>query len=154
MESIFSFNADKQDCLYVLAWSDDSDVQGILGTFDGGLKVQMGDTAWRVLPTGNNKGNSQFPTQVEINSALSGAVASDWKQPFVGPTNANTSQLFSTASTPINNIDLDANWTWYNSIRDTSTSSGSYNAMPPFKGFNHDEFLIFKNSCFAINYLL
>ena len=139
-----NFTALKPEYLYVIAWSDDRGVQGLLGTFDGGVKSQMGDPAWKVLPTGLNKGNSQFPTQTEINNALNSATTTDWKQPFVGPTNLNTNQLFVAGSKPVKGIDLNANWVWHNSGKDKSTTPGGYKALPPFKGFNHDEVLIFR----------
>ena len=130
----FSFTAYENDFLYVLAWSDDATKQGLIGMFNGGVRKQMGDLEWEVLPTNQDKDNNQFPTLTEINSHLTVALPSDWKQPFVGPTNANTSTIYSGWS-PIANIDLDANWVWYD-------SNNSGNPFSP--GRNHQEFLIFR----------
>ncbi len=129
----FTFQAEADDYLYVIAWSDDATLQGLIGAFDGGVSIQMGDPAWKVLPTNSNKGNNQFPTLTEINGFVTTAAASDWKDPYIGPTNANTSNIYGGVSS-IAGIPLDANWVWHN----------SNNSPNPFRGYNHEEFLIFR----------
>lgn len=130
----FSFTAYENDFLYVLAWSDNLNRQGLIGMFNGGVRKQMGDIEWEVLPTNQDKGNLHFPTLPEINSHLATALPNDWKQPFVGPTNANTSSLYPELGS-IANIDQDVNWVWYD-------SNNSGNPFSP--GYNHQEFLIFR----------
>ncbi|MEE9409123.1 MAG: hypothetical protein V3V28_13730 [Polaribacter sp.] len=129
-----NFNALKPEYLYVIAWSDDSTKQGLIGSFSGGITINTGNPLWEVLPTKSNKDNNQFPTKNEINSFVTPSVPLDWKKPFVGPTNANTSSIYSSVN-PINGIDINANWVWHN----------SNNSSNPFVGgHNHDEFLVFR----------
>ncbi len=127
--------------LYVCAWSDDSDLQGFIGSFTGDLTIHSGDPRWRVLPTKSNKGNTQFPTLTEINAALASAQASDWKVPFVGAANGGPpwNQL-------VEGIPPEARWMWHDSGKDPRNK---YPQSPyvPFGGFNHDEFLIFRIPC-------
>lgn len=130
----FNFNASKSDYLYVIAWSDDSVKQGLLGSFDGGVSIHMGNPSWQVLPTNSNKGNNQFPTLSEINGFVSAAAPNDWKKPYIGPTNANTASIYP-GVTNVKGIPLNANWVWHN----------SNNATNPFTtGYNHEEFLVFR----------
>ncbi len=130
----FNFNASKSDYLYVIAWSDDSVKQGLVGSFNGGVSIHTGNPLWEVLPTDSDKDNNQFPSLAEINGFVGPSSTNDWKKPFVGPTNANTSSIYSNVNN-VKGIPLDANWVWYN----------SNNSPDPFKiGFNHDEFLVFR----------
>jgi hypothetical protein len=127
--------------LYICAWSDDSVHQGLIGSFTGAVTIHSGDSRWRVLPTKNNKGDSQFPTISEINSAIASAQTGDWKVPFVGAKNGG--QPWAVA---IQGVSSDAQWMWYDSGKDTQPK---YPTSPyvPFAGFNHDEFLIFRIPC-------
>jgi len=134
------FEAVPECFLYLVAWSDDRVKQGLIGTFTGAFSVHTGDPRWRVLATGQNLGNRQFPAEADINRHLSSASPSDWRRPFVGPTNENTSSIYN-ANVKVNNIPDDANWVWHNSGKNTRHPNN------PFQGFNHDEFLIFRIPC-------
>lgn len=137
-----TFDADPtSDWFYLIAWSDDTSYQGLIGSFTGGRVVNTGNPKWEVLPTKKNAGvgKETHPSANEINNFIASAQPSDWKKPHVGPTNANTNQIYG-GSTKVNNVPLDANWIWYNSGKDTSKTA-------PFNGFNHDEFLIFRIPC-------
>jgi hypothetical protein len=127
--------------LYICAWSDDRTYQGLIGSFTGAVTIHTGDPRWRVLPTGNNKGNNQFPDINEINGKLAAAQASDWKAPFVGAKNGGPPW-----DVTIQAVSSDAQWMWYDSGKDTQAK---YPNPPyvPFNGFNHDEFLIFRIPC-------
>jgi hypothetical protein len=127
--------------LYICAHSDDAVYQGLIGSFTGAVAIHTGDPRWRVLATGRNKGNQEFPTQSEINAALATAALTDWKTPFVGAANGGppwNSKVLSVAD--------EARWIWHDSGKDARPK---YPAVPyvPFAGFNHDEFLIFRIPC-------
>ncbi len=124
--------------LYIIAWSDDSAYQGLIGTFSGAVSIHTGDPRWRVLPTNKNKGNNEFPSQSEINASIAAAAAPDWKMPFVGAPNGGAPW-----NTSVGEISTDAKWVWHDSGRDNRTK---YPNSPyvPFAGYNHDEFLIFR----------
>lgn len=127
--------------LYIVAWSDDAVYQGLIGSFTGAITIHTGDSRWRVLPTGINKDNNQFPTSVEINSAIAAAQPSDWKVPFNGAPNGGPPWPWS-----IQGVSTQAQWMWYDSGKDPNAK---YPVSPyvPFNAFNHDEFLIFRISC-------
>jgi hypothetical protein len=133
-----TFTANSGDYFYLIAWSDDSAVQGLIGEFSGTNTIFTGNAAWEVYATGKNYGNGQAPTASEINNHITSAnSANAWKATAVGPTNANSSQIYAGASNlKVANISDDANWIWYDSGRNGGHS--------PFLGFNHDEFLIFR----------
>lgn len=127
--------------LYICAWSDDATYQGFIGSFTGAVTIHSGDPRWRVLPTGKNKGDLQFPDISEINLAIASAQPSDWKVPFVGAQNGGPPWNFT-----VQGIPSGARWMWYDSGKDTQPK---YPQAPyvPFDGFNHDEFLIFRIPC-------
>jgi len=127
--------------LYICAWSDDAVYQGFIGSFTGALTIHSGDPRWRVLATGVNKNNHEFPTESEINQALSAARKSDWKAPFVGAPNGGPPW-----NLPVEGIGTAAHWMWHDSEKDERAKHPE-NPYVPFAGFNHDEFLIFRIPC-------
>lgn len=134
-----TFQASTGDYFYIIAWSDDAGKQGLIGEFTGTRTIFTGNAAWEVYATGKNYGNNEGPDANEINSYVSIANSNNaWKTPVVGPTNANTRTIYTTipVGTKIANIQDDANWIWWDSGRNRSSSV--------FEGFNHDEFLIFR----------
>jgi len=139
-EDLNPFTANTGDWLYIIAWSDDSAYQGLIGEFTGTQKIFTGDSAWQVYPTDKNYGNSQAPDQNEINSFIALANNTNgWVLPTSGPTNANSDAIFQSGNPnlKVDNVDNNANWVWYDSGNDGSSGS-------PFSGFNHNEFLIFR----------
>lgn len=133
-----TFTAGTGDYFYIIAWSDDSSYQGLIGEFTGTSTILTGDPAWEVYPTGKNYGNGSAPTATEITSHISAANAANaWKATAVGPINANSSQIYGGASNlKVGNVRDDARWIWYD--------SGKNPGKTAFDGFNHEEFLIFR----------
>lgn len=133
-----TFTANSGDYFYLIAWSDDSSVQGLIGEFTGTSTILTGDAAWEVYATGKNYGNNQAPTASEITGHIVAAnSASAWKATAVGPTNANSSLIYGGPATlKVGNVRDNAQWIWYNSGKNGNNSA--------FVGFNHDEFLIFR----------
>lgn len=127
--------------LYIACWSDDEGFQGLIGSFTGIATIHTGDSRWRVLATGINKGNSQFPTSAEINTAISAAQPTDWKVPAVGAPNGGAPWGRAVAG-----ISDQARWIWHDSGRDTRARFPNAPYVP-FAGFNHQEFLIFRIPC-------
>ncbi|MEM8922448.1 MAG: hypothetical protein AAGD35_03030 [Actinomycetota bacterium] len=119
--------------LYLLGWSDDNIYQGLIGTFEAGHRVHTGDSRWEVLPTGNNKGDNEFPTKQEIDSELASA-GNSWTKPWVGPANDNAKPWGWT----ISGIPTEARWMWHDSGNQPSGRS------PLDFGFDHGEYLIFR----------
>jgi len=133
-----TFSVTKGDYLYIIAWSDDSQCQGLLGEFTGTQTIKTGDKGWQVYPTNKNYGNNQAPSISEINSFISTANNSNgWKNPFVGPTNANSKKACRQYS-KVKGISNSAKWIWHNTLstNDPLTVLG--------RGRNHHEFLIFR----------
>jgi len=124
--------------LYIVAWSDDYIYQGLIGAFKGDITILSGDSRWKVLPTGRNKNNKQFPTMKEINNAMEDG-ADNWRDPTFGATNGGPPWNF-----PIAGIPGDARWMWYDSNKDRKEKYPNPPYVPFGSGFNHDEFLIFR----------
>ena len=136
-EDVLPFAANTGDWFYMIAWSDDSVKQGLIGEFTGTQTIFSGNSAWEVFPTKKNYGNNQAPDATEINSFITTANnTSGWVAPTVGPTNLNSNAIYG-SNVKVNNVDDNANWMWHDTGRDPS-------AGKPFEGFNHDEFLIFR----------
>jgi hypothetical protein len=134
------FEASENDYLYLIAWSDDQTYQGLIGSFSGSSTINTGNQNWQVLPTNSNKATNVFPSSDEINKFLKNAADSDWKLPFVGSKNVEGGLPYKQV---VKNIPEDANWIWFDSEKDKGKK---YPSSPyvPFRGFNHDEFLIFR----------
>jgi hypothetical protein len=148
------------DYLYVSTASDHNVAQGFIGDFTNvttSASIATGDVVWEVFPAGayaatnpygpGNWPASLMPTQTEVDTAIAYATANNlWVAPTTAPgydndpsTPISPYSYVWTASLP--NIPAAANWIWYDSGLDTSTST----FMPvPFAGFNHDEFLVFR----------
>ncbi len=148
------------DYLYVATASDHATAQGFLGTFTNtttATTISTGDAAWEVFPAGAYAATNPYgagawpaslmPTQAEVDTAIAYAEANNlWVTPTSAPGYDND---LSTPITPYTwewgwtfpNIQPSASWIWYDSGNDTS--GGSF-APAPFKGFNHDEFLVFR----------
>lgn len=131
--------------LYLIAWSDDAVCQGLIGEFTGDRILKTGDSGWQVYATGKNYGDNQSPTMSEINSHIQLANTSNaWTTPFVGPTNANGTQVCS-GWRKVNGISDDAKWIWYNSTNQNSATTVFSS------GINHKEYLIFRFPVRVIN---
>ena len=148
------------DYLYVATASDHSSLQGFIGTFTNlttNTTISTGSPVWEVFPAGayqqtnpywpNPWPASLMPTQTEVDTAIAYAEANNL---WVAPTGA--AGYDNDPSTPIApyliewgatypNIAQSASWVWYDSGKDPSTSLG---APAPLRGFNHDEFLVFR----------
>lgn len=124
--------------LYIVAWSDDYIYQGLIGAFKGDITILSGDSRWKVLPTGRNKHNKQFPTMKEINNAMEDG-SDNWRDPTFGATNGGPPWNF-----PIIGVPQSARWMWYDSNKDRKAKFPSPPYVPFGSGFNHDEFLIFR----------
>lgn len=124
--------------LYIVAWSDDYIYQGLIGAFKGDITILSGDSRWKVLPTGRNKHNKQFPSMKEINNAMEDG-SDNWRDPTFGATNGGPPWNF-----PITGIPQAARWMWYDSNKDRKGKFPSPPYVPFGSGFNHDEFLIFR----------
>jgi hypothetical protein len=146
----YNFNLPSDNFIYVVTYSDLQSVQGFLAQFTNQTNNSVfysDDSQWQVTATGIGP-NSQPPTLEnltdEIQKANAGQNASlGWVAPTLGPNNG--------AFAPwklIQGIDTAARWTWYNSQLDTS--SGNAYQQPPFSGFNHDEYLIFRIAVSAV----
>lgn len=148
------------DYLYVATASDYSVAQGFIGTFNNttlNTALSTGTTGWQVFPAGaylqqifGTPGAwpvSTMPTQSQVDAAIAYATTNNL---WVAPTTA--SGYDNDPSTPITpysfiwptslpNVQTSADWIWHDSGKDTLPSS----FMPvPFRGFNHDEFLVFR----------
>ncbi len=144
-EDLPPFDAVPECYLYVVAWSDDKDYQGWIGSFTGAITIHSEDPRWSVLPTGIDKDNNQFPTMTEINNAMASASPGDWKHTTVGAANGGPPWNFG-----ITGIPSDAHWIWYDSGNDNRAIYPQSPYVPftvPHQGFNHDEFLIFRIPC-------
>jgi hypothetical protein len=131
--------------LYLIAWSDDADCQGLIGEFTGDRVLKTGDSGWQVYATGKDYDNNQSPTMQEINSHIQLANSSNaWTTPFVGPTNANGTQVCS-GWRKVNGISDDAKWIWYNSTNQNSATTVFGSSI------NHKEYLIFRFPVRVIN---
>jgi hypothetical protein len=134
-----TFEATPGDWFYMIAWSDNSAWQGLIGEFRGTQTIFTGHPDWEVYATGKDYGNDEAPSAAIINEFVTLANAGNaWKKPYVGPTNANTQQIYTTVPNgfKIAGIQDEANWVWYD--------SGKGSEKSPFIGYNHDEFLIFR----------
>lgn len=135
-----SFVANTGDWFYLIAWSDDSAVQGLIGEFSGtNNTIFTGNAAWEVYATGKNYGNNQAPTMVEINGHITTANNGNlWVPTAIGPINSQSNQIYNSSNPnlKVGNVSDDANWIWHDSGRNPGQTA--------FAGFNHDEFLIFR----------
>lgn len=147
------------DYLYVSTASDQSVLQGFIGTFTNtttSLTISTGNAVWEVFPAGayaatnpyspNPWPAGQMPTQAQVDTAIAFATANNlWVAPTATPGYDND------PSTPIApytfqwgstypNIQQSASWIWYESGKDI----GIYSSPSPLHGFNHDEFLVFR----------
>ncbi|MEM6684919.1 MAG: hypothetical protein AAF617_03900 [Bacteroidota bacterium] len=125
--------------LYFVCWSDDMGLNGLLAELTGNQRVVSGGSKkWEVFPTGIDfdRANSR-PSLTVVNEQVNKAHCDKWKAVSVGEENrGNTFRSYP-------NIGSDARFVWYDSGRHQHSQS-------PFRGFNHDEFLIFR---FPINAL-
>ncbi len=148
------------DYLYVATSSDYSGAQGFIGTFHNttlSATLSTGTKGWQVFPAGKYLQQifgmsgawpvSQMPTQSEVDAAIAYATTNNlWVAPTTAPGYDNDpstpiSPYTFIWPTPLPNIQTSAQWIWYDSGNDTSLSP----AVPaPLRGFNHDEFLVFR----------
>ncbi len=148
------------DYLYVATASDHSVAQGFIGTFTNtttSATISTGNVVWEVFPAGAYAATNPFwpspwtpslmPTQTQVDTAIAYATANNL---WIAPDTA--SGYDNDPSTPISpysfvwptslpNVQTSANWIWHDSGKDL----GPFSFMPPpFAGFNHDEFLVFR----------
>lgn len=71
----WSFNAKKEDHIYVAAWSDNAVAQGLLGQFVTDLpSTILTNTNWQVYLTNDDKGNGSVkPSTSEMSNKIAGA---------------------------------------------------------------------------------
>ncbi len=133
--------------LYFVAWSNDGGQNAFIAEINGGNKVLTGDNSkWEVFPTGIDKDpGSPSPTIEEINEQLEKAKCGCWKKVFVGPKRNDTvaENIFNNRVQITNGMDGNARYIWYDSETDSNTKY-PYPSYVPFRGHNHDEFLIFR----------
>ena len=150
--------ASAEDYLYIVAWSDDSVTQGVIGQFvaDGvGTNYFTGAGGWEVCATGMNFDTDTAPSRALIESQLTvcnggGGVSAGWvnqvgragRALVVGeandPTPGGSFPPICTAGRG-DSIGSEARWIWY----DGDTSSGG----DPFRSSDSSgggEFLIFR----------
>ena len=160
VETFSITGVDPSAFLYVVTASDFSVAQGFLGSFLNLTTSETFETSaasgsqWEVFPAGKflqqlNAIDSSFPvgswpasvqpTVAQIQTAVSYATNNSlWVPPASAPNYANSDNP-SPWST-ISGISGSAEWIWHDSGLDTSTGG-----LPvPFRGFNHEEFLIFR----------
>lgn len=140
----YNFNLPDDNFIYVVSYTDDAVAQGFLAQFtnhSNGNVFYSSDPQWEVTATGINKNTAdpqptlaELSTQIQLANAGTNP-ANGWVAPTVGPVNG------ATPWGPVAGISSAAHWTWYDSHKDTRTST-SYPV--PFAGFNHDEYLIFR----------
>lgn len=126
------------DWFYIIAWSDDSGCQGMIGEIEyNGTKISTGSSGWEVFPTGKNINSlSQAPTKAQINQQIALANRNrGWLSLSTGPQNKNTNKVCGAYPRPVNGISDEAKWVWYN-----SKETGS----PFYPGADHGEYLIFR----------
>jgi hypothetical protein len=144
----FSFEYTPQCQIYIAAWSDDRVLQGLIGTFSGGVTLKTGDPQIEVLATGIDFDNNQFPTAAQINAALlsTGTITpalptgGTFVSTAVGSRNLDSSP-WGWSVDPVLEMHSEALWIWHES----GDCPGPESPFTP--GCNHDEFLIFRIPC-------
>jgi len=154
-------NRPPTDYLYVVTSSDHSVAQGFIGVFTNtttNTTVLTGSPVWEVFPAGQYLqqifGTSGpwppmvMPTQAEVDAAIAYATTNNlWVTPSSvpgydnDPSTPTTPYFYPWGSLVLPNIPNSAQWIWYDSGRDTTVPGG---IAVPLKGFNHDEFLVFR----------
>lgn len=144
--------------VYIVTSSDQAVAQGLIADFRNLTTNQValsGDNNWAVFPAGAYAATNPFwpapwppgllATQAQVDVAINYATNNGlWVTPTGAPGYDNDP---STPTAPFAypwvyypNIDPSAQWVWYDSGNDT----GSGFMPAPLRGFNHDEFLIFR----------
>lgn len=140
----FRFDGTCCDYLYFVCWSNDEGQNAFLAELQGDNFVFSGSLDWEVFATGKNKfwnnGQGDSVSIAEINHELERACTKGWKTPYNdGPLNTDDNNVLPYQSDIKNN----AKFIWHNSGKDISIPRPS-DPPVPFRGFNHDEFLIFR----------
>lgn len=142
----------QDEYLYVACWTDQSGLQGFLGTFTNlktGWTFDTQDPNWQVTAAGITRAwNAPNPTSAEMNSYLAAAniganASGGWVAPTAGPANPGL-WLGGSYWPTIPGIPSGTRWIWYDSRRDLRVPVGPSFRRAPFLGFNHDELLIFR----------
>lgn len=145
--------------LYVATASDHSTAQGFLGSFTNITTATTYDTSddttspWEVFPAGQyltqlNLIDSSFPTgswpasvqptTSQVQTAVSYATTNNlWVDPVSVSGYDNSSSPFPWGNR--SGIPASAEWIWH----DTGNDAGGF-IPAPFRGFDHDEFLVFR----------
>lgn len=142
---------DPADYLYVACASDYSVQQGFLGEFVNTTTSQTiltGSPLWQVFPAGEYLSAidptwpdpwpaNQLPSQSQVDAAISYATANNlWQSTSSAGSYNDSSGLW--GALPL--ISPSAEWIWH----DSGNDPGGGSTPPPFNGFNHDEFLVFR----------
>lgn len=137
-----TFQVSDGDYLYLIAWSDDTTMQGLIGSFTvNGETIHTGDEGWEVLATGHNLDSHEYPDKNQINTFIANSTPPDWLPPFAGA--INNPPEGKPYRSKIADIPDEARWVWHDSNQD---ARNKYPQRPyvPFSGFDHNEFLIFR----------
>ena len=135
----FTFSVVNTGYIFVVAWSDFDDAQGLLASFSGAQTILTGDKRWQVFPTKTNLRRAGSPNSTAFAAAVSGQIGlatatNQWTVPAVGPSNLSSS----TTLIGVPGVTSSAQWMWYESGRCPGPSS-------PFRpGCDHAESLIFR----------
>jgi hypothetical protein len=137
----YNFSMDDGDIIYIAAWSDDGQAQGLLAEFSiDGTILTTANSQWEVMATGINLGIlDPAPTMAElttqINLANAGSVLSGgWVNTTLG--NFNDPVFGPGGSVPVPSMAPTLQWAWYH--------QPGYTADTFVPGHNHDEYLVFR----------
>ena len=136
----FSFDYVPGSYIYITAWSDDKVLQGMVGSFTGGITLSTGDSRIKVIASGVDFDTNEYPSVTDIRKAIQNG---NWENVFVGPLayeDPNPIEVYEKLNMP--NLASTARWIWYDSGNDPNTKWPD--GKVPFAGYNHEEFLIFR----------
>jgi hypothetical protein len=142
----YTLTAPNLSYIYIAAWSDDAVIQGLLADFNNitlGASVLSGSSPWEVTATGINLGSASPPPSLAaltteiLNANAATNPSLGWVIPTASPLTNGAGGIHGVT---IAGVDSAARWMWYDNGLDTSVGT----PPPPFLGFNHDEYLIYR----------
>lgn len=136
------------DYLYIAAWSDNDVQQGLLVQVKIDGQIILTDSGlWEVCATGEDLGfGSPQPTLANMTSKIGianagGGPSLGWKTPSLGGINNFTFPVGNPWA-PVSLVSTICRWMWYDNGMQPDICCDH---QPPFRrGWNHDEFLIFR----------
>lgn len=134
----FETRANCCDYLYFVCWSNNSGENGFLADIAIGTNHIYSDNPhWEVFATGLDfDATNPRPTRASVLAQIEKADCHHyWVKPFQGPLNTGTPTPFNVK--PMSPL---AHFVWFDSGNDGPPFVGG----PPFRGFNHKEYLIFR----------